>query len=258
MMQAKAPSLDGSRFSEMEELGRRIKRFRKQNGLNQQELGRLCGVGQSSVGRWESGAAAATGATLVLLRGLLDGRRNLTPLTLGENRLLDEILMRGGFETRESLLGACLLELLKGRGIAPVFEFRNLEKPRLPIEAPCSPEDSGWSGSRGKVQPLEIKNYRRRHGLTLKAMGELCGVSADAVQQWEAGRGFSASSAMLLHELLDGTGDLTPLTSAEERLLDEIVERGDFKTRKGFLDGCLVELAKAGPVGGPLSNEDGA
>jgi DNA-binding transcriptional regulator YiaG len=222
-----------------------IKHFRKQNGLNQQELGQLCGVGQSSVGRWESGGASPHGATLVLLQGLLDGTRNLTSLTSAEVSRLDEIVIRGGFETRESLLGACLLELLKQRGIAPVFEFRNVEKPPLPVEAPSSREDSGWSGSRGKIKPQDIRSYRQRHGLTLKAMGEFCGVSAEAIQQWETGREFSASSAILLHELLDGARNLTPLTPAELRLLDEIVERGGFKTRKAFLGFCLLEILKS-------------
>lgn len=245
MMQAEAPYFDGPQSFEMEELGRRIRHFRKRHGLTQEELGRLCGVNPSSVGRWESGQAVPEGATWLLLRGLLDGSRNFRPLTRPEERLLDEAVVRGGFATRESFLSACLLDLLKQRNIAPA----------VPMAAAAFSRGGSSTGNRRKIEPDEIKTYRQRQGLTLKALGERCGVSASAVQQWEAGRRISGSSLILLRELLDESQPVTPLTSAEERLLDEIVLRGDFGTRERFLAMWLSKPRQAAPASESLAGK---
>lgn len=98
-----------------------IKRFRQRHGLTQHQLGRLCGVSQSAVVRWESLAGVASDSTAILLQELLDGTRNLTPLTAAEERLLNEIVARGNFRSREAFLNACLIELLKEREIAAAF-----------------------------------------------------------------------------------------------------------------------------------------
>lgn len=89
-----------------------IKDFRKRKGLTQEELGKLCGVGKSSVSQWESGTTDPSGSARVILEEFLSGIRAIIPLTPLEDRLLDELVERHGVANREDLLKKLVLEAI--------------------------------------------------------------------------------------------------------------------------------------------------
>jgi transcriptional regulator with XRE-family HTH domain len=95
-----------------------IRRFRKLNGLSQDELGRRCGVRKSSVSEWELGKSSPSGAAALLLEGYLRDERNPLPLTKRQELLLDEAVRRGSFDSREEFLAACLSLLIRNNGPA--------------------------------------------------------------------------------------------------------------------------------------------
>jgi transcriptional regulator with XRE-family HTH domain len=90
-----------------------IKAFRKQKGLNQEQLGKLCGVRKSTVSEWESGKARPSGSAALLLETYVSGDRCVVPLTDKEERLLDEGVQRGNFKNREEFLATCLVHLIR-------------------------------------------------------------------------------------------------------------------------------------------------
>ncbi|WP_193211426.1 helix-turn-helix domain-containing protein [Luteolibacter marinus] len=90
----------------------KIRAFRTSKGLTQEELGKLCGVGKSSVSQWESGATEPSGPSRVILEDYLSGERALIPLTPLEEKLLNELLQRSGLATREELLKKLVLDAI--------------------------------------------------------------------------------------------------------------------------------------------------
>ena len=51
-----------------------IKEYRNKNGLSQEQLGRMLGVTQITVSRWESGTVNPTGSAAMMLKILLYGK----------------------------------------------------------------------------------------------------------------------------------------------------------------------------------------
>lgn len=99
------------------------------------------------------------------------------------------------------------------------------------------------------MEPHQIRAFRKQKGLNQEALGALCGVGKSTVSEWESGKSRpSGSAAILLRDYLSGTRCLVPLTSKEERLLDEAVERGGFAGREEFLAACLVHLIRHGEI----------
>lgn len=99
------------------------------------------------------------------------------------------------------------------------------------------------------MNPDHIRSFRKQKGLSQEALGELCGVRKSTVSEWESGKSNpSGSAAILLGEYLSGTRALVPLTTAEERLLDEAVQRGNFSNREEFLAACLMHLIRNGEI----------
>ena len=90
----------------------KIRAFRASKGLTQEELGKLCGVGKSSVSQWESGVTEPSGPSRVILEDYLSGDRALIPLTPLEEKLLNELLERSGLESREELLKKLVLDAI--------------------------------------------------------------------------------------------------------------------------------------------------
>ena len=99
------------------------------------------------------------------------------------------------------------------------------------------------------MNPDHIRSFRKQKRLSQEALGELCGVRKSTVSEWESGKSKpSGSAALLLTEYIEGTRSLVPLTTAEERLLDEAVQRGNFSNREEFLAACLMHLIRNGPI----------
>lgn len=99
------------------------------------------------------------------------------------------------------------------------------------------------------VDPDQIKAFRKGKGLSQEALGQMCGVRKSTVSEWESGKSNpSGSAAILLSEYMDGQRNLIPLTTAEERLLDEAVQRGNFSNREEFLTACLIQLIRNGEI----------
>lgn len=87
-----------------------IKAYRKKKDLTQEELGKICGVGKSSVSQWEKGTTEPSGSARIILDDLLSGDRMLIPLTPLEERLLDELVKRHKLDSREELLKKLVLD----------------------------------------------------------------------------------------------------------------------------------------------------
>ena len=96
-----------------------------------------------------------------------------------------------------------------------------------------------------EITPEKIIAYRESRGLDRPALGNLCHVSASTVANWELGRNKPHGAAKeKLQSLLSGEVAVIPLTAQEERLLDEIVDRGGFASREDFLTQTLVDVIK--------------
>lgn len=99
------------------------------------------------------------------------------------------------------------------------------------------------------VEAQDIRDFRKHKGLSQEALGQLCGVKKSTVSEWESGKSRpSGSAAILLGDYLSGKRCLVPLTSKEERLLDEAVQRGGFNGREDFLAACLMHLIRHGGI----------
>jgi transcriptional regulator with XRE-family HTH domain len=196
---------------ELAELGWRIKKIRQQLGLTRSALGEMLGLDTDQIGKIER------------------GRRNASTLLL----------------CRIASVFHCDLESLL-RGIPSQNEPGEFPQPSSsPPPPPPGIIDDGEKTHRRKISSEEIRRFRRQNGLSQTKLGRLCGVKQTAVVRWEAGVGaLSDASSILLEELLDGRRNLNPLTVEEERLLNEIVERGEFETREAFLSACLLGLMK--------------
>lgn len=204
---------------ELKELGRRIRQRRLDLGLTYEQLAASISFQPTYLGKIER------------------GRCNLTFLSLCQ-------LVRAlGID-----LGLLLEKLLSPHPLAA--------DPPETVRVPSDPEASG---RRRKIEPEEIKRYRMRHGLTQKAMGRRCGVSASAITQWEAGRAISGSSALVLLTLLEGESSTPPLSPNEARLLDEGVQRGGYESREDYLANSLLGLIRDGrpdPTSDPETPEE--
>jgi transcriptional regulator with XRE-family HTH domain len=58
-----------------------IQQFRKERGLSRQQLASMLGVGRTTISRWETGQAHATGTAAVVLQTVITATR--TGLTAG-------------------------------------------------------------------------------------------------------------------------------------------------------------------------------
>jgi transcriptional regulator with XRE-family HTH domain len=100
--------------------GDTIKEWRISKGLTQGELGKLCGVGKSSVSQWESLATEPSGAARVILEDFIAGRRAIIQLTGLEERLLNELVRMTHSKSREEYLEQALLKAIRESEQAPI------------------------------------------------------------------------------------------------------------------------------------------
>lgn len=97
--------------------GKTIRAWRESKGLSRTELADLCNSSPATVANWELNRNQPHGAALDKLQKLMSGEVSVTPLTPQEDRLLDELVKRGGFANREAFLTSVLVERLKSGAI---------------------------------------------------------------------------------------------------------------------------------------------
>lgn len=91
----------------------------------------------------------------------------------------------------------------------------------------------------------EIKAFRKSKNLTQEGLGEIVGVGKSSVANWENDHTSpSGSSLKTLEKLMSGEWAIVPLSSQEEELLDQGVERGGFKNREDYLLAGLTHLIR--------------
>ena len=99
------------------------------------------------------------------------------------------------------------------------------------------------------MSPAAIKAWRESRGLTRVQLAVLCSVSPATVANWELGRNAPhGAAAARLMSMIKGEISVMPLTPHEERLLDELVARGGYRTREDFLTSKLLEAIKTTPM----------
>jgi HTH-type transcriptional regulator/antitoxin HipB len=77
------------------DLGRSVARLRRERGLTQKELAALCGLGQSTLARFETGGVAEFGARKLLrLLEVLGHEMSYVPVTRREFTLDDALAQR--------------------------------------------------------------------------------------------------------------------------------------------------------------------
>lgn len=192
------------RPAELSELGQRVRSCRHERGMTQEELATRSKLQRAYLGKIEQGQCNVTFLSLCQLAQAL-----------------------------ESDLGKLLEKL----------PFPETEGEDLSM-AGTEPAHGRPDGNRWKIQPEAIRHYRKRHGLTQRALGERCGVSASAISQWESGGELAGSSATTMAALLAGDLSIRALSPNEERLLDEGVRRGGFEGREDYLAASLLKVVR--------------
>lgn len=94
--------------------GKEIRDWRESRKISRVELANLCSVSYAAVANWELDRNSPHGAALDKLKTLMDGQVAIIPLTQLEEKLLDEAVDRGRFESREAYLSSALLEVIRG------------------------------------------------------------------------------------------------------------------------------------------------
>lgn len=90
-----------------------IQAWREAKGIDRKSLAALTNVSPATVANWELGRNQPHGAARDRLEKMMSGEVSVMPLTPQEERLLDELVARGGFENREAFLTQKLLEAIK-------------------------------------------------------------------------------------------------------------------------------------------------
>lgn len=94
--------------------GKALRAWRKQKGLRREDVADACHVSAMAVYNWESGRSNPHPAVLPNLERLINGEIAVIPLTQLEEKILDEAVNRGRFESREAYLAAGLTEVIRG------------------------------------------------------------------------------------------------------------------------------------------------
>jgi transcriptional regulator with XRE-family HTH domain len=94
--------------------GTALRVWRKRKGLRREDVAAACHVSAAAVHNWESGRSNPHSAVLPILEKLISGQIAVIPLTAVEERLLDESVQRGEFDSREEFLATALTEVIRG------------------------------------------------------------------------------------------------------------------------------------------------
>jgi transcriptional regulator with XRE-family HTH domain len=209
----------------LERLGWRIRERRRDLRLSQGELGRRVGMDAHQIGRIERGLRDPSVLLLSRLAAALhcdSAAGLLLPPAAG-----DRPAAQGFFPPPT------------GVSDNPAADARQ----EAAGPEPPSPHHSGESLADA------VRKFRVDHRLSQHRLGELCGVAQSTVFRWESGEPPSGSAAIILRQLLDRNPSslvVVPLTATEERLLNELMERGPFTTRRESLAWALTELIVKG------------
>jgi transcriptional regulator with XRE-family HTH domain len=212
----------------LETLGSRIRERRKRLRLSQEELGGRLTMDAYQIGRIERGLRDPSVLLLHRLAAALD----------------------------------CEVAALLGDGLSasPNPSPSSPSSPPLSppmAEAPEDPHDAEEASHRQIIRPEEVRRFRRERRLSQQRLGQLCGVAQSTVFRWEAGEPPSGPAAIVLRQLLtpettkagDGNGSGNPvptLTAAEDRLFNELIQRGNFPSRQDYLAAALTQLILQG------------
>ncbi len=94
--------------------GKEIRDWRESRQMSREDLAGLCSVSYAAVANWELDRNSPHGAALERLNVLMEGQFAVIPLTQLEEKILDEAVNRGRFESREAYLAAGLTEVIRG------------------------------------------------------------------------------------------------------------------------------------------------
>ncbi len=94
--------------------GKEIRDWRESRQMSREDLAGLCSVSYAAVANWELDRNSPHGAALERLKVLMEGQVAVIPLTQLEEKILDEAVNRGRFESREAYLAAGLTEVIRG------------------------------------------------------------------------------------------------------------------------------------------------
>jgi len=94
--------------------GAALRDWRKSKGLKREDVAAACHVSVVAVHNWENGRNKPHPAVIPTLERLMNGEIALVPLTQLEEKILDEAVERGHFESREAYLAAGLTEVIRG------------------------------------------------------------------------------------------------------------------------------------------------
>lgn len=116
--------------------GKEIREWRERRQISREDLARLCSVSYAAVANWELDRNSPHGAALERLKVLMDGQVAIVPLTQLEEKILDEAVERGRFESREAYLAAGLTEVIRGNlsgrplySLLPIPDLKVAEEP---------------------------------------------------------------------------------------------------------------------------------
>ncbi|MCW1885593.1 helix-turn-helix domain-containing protein [Luteolibacter flavescens] len=100
-----------------------------------------------------------------------------------------------------------------------------------------------------------LRAWRKEKGLSREEIGELCGVSASTVHNWESGRNKPhGKAAETVERLIAGEIAVTPLTPLEGRLLSELQSRRGFASREELLKALVLESIVLDQLPSPQKN----
>lgn len=173
-----------------------ISAFRKLKGLSQTELGKLCGVGNSAISQWESGATQPTGPAKKLLQEYMSGQRK-TPESTIDYSSIDQRLAAIGKDRKWLAEQTKYSEAAVREALAPKSQKRSR---RLfdSMDSVISAEEQR-SSSTNPTYPnkTEIKLWLRVHNRSRAWLAERCGgIDKRTVDNW-----LSSSKAIPLSQL---------------------------------------------------------
>jgi transcriptional regulator with XRE-family HTH domain len=89
--------------------GKQIRSWRESKNIDRKQLAEMCSVSPATVANWELDRNIPHGAALDRLTKLMAGEQAVISLTPQEERILDELVRRGGYASRAAFLTDALL-----------------------------------------------------------------------------------------------------------------------------------------------------
>lgn len=100
--------------------GKQIRAWRLSKNMDRKELAALCNASPATVANWELDRNVPHGAALAKLNSLMAGEVAVVSLSPQEERLLNELVARGGYASRIAFLTDALLQRIQNEDPAPL------------------------------------------------------------------------------------------------------------------------------------------